>query len=163
MRLSAIVAMASNRCIGRDNTLPWRLPADLQRFKRLTLGHTLLMGRKTYESIGRPLPGRTMLVVTRQHGWAPEGIEVAHSLEEALARARGDEIFLAGGAQLYEQAMDRVRRLYLTRIDREYEGDTFFPDVDLSTGASRPRSPIRQPTPRRPSPSSPTSGDHHRF
>ncbi|WNG29891.1 dihydrofolate reductase [Cystobacter fuscus] len=132
MRLSAIVAMASNRCIGRDNTLPWRLPADLQRFKRLTLGHTLLMGRKTYESIGRPLPGRTMLVVTRQHGWAPEGIEVAHSLEEALARARGDEVFLAGGAQLYEQAMDRVRRLYLTRIDREYEGDTFFPDVDLS-------------------------------
>jgi dihydrofolate reductase len=133
MRLSAIVAMASNRCIGRDNTLPWRLPADLQRFKRLTLGHTLLMGRKTYESIGRPLPGRTMLVVTRQHGWAPEGIEVAHSLEEALARARGDEVFLAGGAQLYEQAMERVRRLYLTRIDREYEGDTFFPDVDLST------------------------------
>jgi dihydrofolate reductase len=133
MMLSAIVAMASNRCIGRDNALPWRLPADLQRFKRLTLGHTLLMGRKTYESIGRPLPGRTMLVVTRQHGWAPEGIEVAHSLEEALARARGDEVFLAGGAQLYEQAMDRVRRLYLTRIDREYEGDTFFPDVDLST------------------------------
>ncbi|ATB42812.1 dihydrofolate reductase [Cystobacter fuscus] len=133
MMLSAIVAMASNRCIGRDNTLPWRLPADLQRFKRLTLGHTLLMGRKTYESIGRPLPGRTMLVVTRQHGWAPAGIEVAHSLEEALARARGDEVFLAGGAQLYEQAMDRVRRLYLTRIDREYEGDTFFPAVDLST------------------------------
>ncbi|EPX65034.1 Dihydrofolate reductase [Cystobacter fuscus DSM 2262] len=133
MTLSAIVAMASNRCIGRDNTLPWRLPADLQRFKRLTLGHTLLMGRKTYESIGRPLPGRTMLVVTRQQGWAPEGIEVAHSLEEALARARGDEVFLAGGAQLYEQAMDRVRRLYLTRIDREYEGDTFFPEVDLST------------------------------
>jgi dihydrofolate reductase len=133
MRLSAIVAMASNRCIGRDNTLPWRLPADLQRFKRLTMGHTLLMGRKTYESIGRPLPGRTMLVVTRQQGWAPEGIEVAHSLEEALARARGDEVFLAGGAQLYEQAMDRVGRLYLTRIDREYEGDTFFPEVDLSS------------------------------
>ncbi|HEY0094211.1 MAG TPA: dihydrofolate reductase [Archangium sp.] len=132
MRLSAIVAMASNRCIGRDNTLPWRLPADLQRFKRLTMGHTLLMGRKTYESIGRPLPGRTMLVVTRQQGWAPEGIEVAHSLEEALARARGDEVFLAGGAQLYEQAMDRVGRLYLTRIDREYEGDTFFPEVELS-------------------------------
>ncbi|OJH40092.1 dihydrofolate reductase [Cystobacter ferrugineus] len=133
MMLSAIVAMASNRCIGRDNTLPWRLPADLQRFKRLTMGHTLLMGRKTYESIGRPLPGRTMLVVTRQQDWAPEGIEVAHSLEEALARARGDEVFLAGGAQLYEQAMDRVRRLYLTRIDREYEGDAFFPEVDLST------------------------------
>ena len=132
MMLSAIVAMASNRCIGRDNTLPWRLPADLQRFKRLTLGHTLVMGRKTYESIGRPLPGRTMLVVTRQRDWAPEGIEVAHSLEQALERARGDEVFIAGGAQLYQQTMDRVRRLYLTRIEREYEGDTFFPDVDLS-------------------------------
>ena len=132
MMLSAIVAMASNRCIGRDNTLPWRLPADLQRFKRLTLGHTLVMGRKTYESIGRPLPGRTMLVVTRQRDWAPEGVEVAHSLEQALERARGDEVFIAGGAQLYEQTMDRVRRLYLTRIEREYEGDTFFPDVDLS-------------------------------
>jgi dihydrofolate reductase len=132
MMLSAIVAMASNRCIGRDNTLPWRLPADLQRFKRLTLGHTLVMGRKTYESIGRPLPGRTMLVVTRQRDWAPEGVEVAHSLEQALERARGDEVFIAGGAQLYQQTMDRVRRLYLTRIEREYEGDTFFPDVDLS-------------------------------
>ncbi|MET0405976.1 MAG: dihydrofolate reductase [Cystobacter sp.] len=133
MRLSAIVAMASNRCIGRDNTLPWRLAEDLQRFKRLTLGHTLLMGRKTYESIGRPLPGRTTLVVTRQPDWAaPPGVEVAHSLDEALQRARGDEVFIAGGAQLYAQTLDRVSRLYLTRIERAYEGDTFFPEVDLS-------------------------------
>jgi dihydrofolate reductase len=133
MRLSAIVAMASNRCIGRDNTLPWRLPEDLQRFKRLTLGHTLVMGRKTYESIGRPLPGRTTLVVTRQEDWAaPQGVEVAHSLDEALQRARGDEVFIAGGAQLYQQTWNRVRRLYLTRLEREYPGDTFFPEVDLS-------------------------------
>ncbi|HYO52498.1 dihydrofolate reductase [Archangium sp.] len=132
MRLSAIVAMASNRCIGRDNALPWRLPADLKRFKQLTMGHTLIMGRKTYESIGRPLPGRTMLVLTRQRGYAPEGVQVVHSLEQALELARGDEVFIAGGADLYRQSLDRVRRLYLTRIAREYEGDTFFPELDLS-------------------------------
>jgi dihydrofolate reductase len=133
MTLSAIVAMASNRCIGKDNTLPWRLPADLKRFKQLTLGHTLVMGRKTYESIGRPLPGRTTLVVTRQRGYAPEGVRVAHSLEQALELARGDdEVFIAGGADLYRQALGQVRRLYLTRIEREYAGDTFFPELDLS-------------------------------
>ncbi len=132
MTLSAIVAMASNRCIGKDNALPWRLPADLKRFKQLTMGHALVMGRKTYESIGRPLPGRTMIVVTRQQDYAPEGVQVAHSLEQALGMAHGDEVFLAGGADIYRQAMDRVRRLYLTRIDREYEGDAFFPPLDLS-------------------------------
>jgi dihydrofolate reductase len=133
MRLSAIVAMAANRCIGKDNTLPWRLPADLKRFKQLTLGHTLIMGRKTYESIGRPLPGRTTIVVTRQRDYAPEGVRVAHSLEQALELARGDdEVFIAGGADLYRQALERVRRLYLTRIDREYPGDTFFPELELS-------------------------------
>ena len=132
MRLAAIVAMASNRCIGKDNTLPWRLPADLKRFKQLTLGHTLILGRKTYESIGRPLPGRTMVVLTRQRDYAPEGVRVAHSLEQALELARGDEVFIAGGADLYQQTLERVRRLYLTRIERAYEGDTFFPEVDLS-------------------------------
>jgi dihydrofolate reductase len=132
MRLSAIVAMGSNRCIGRANALPWRLPMDLQRFKQLTLGHTLVMGRKTYESIGRPLPGRTTLVLTRQRDYAPEGVQVAHSLQQALELARGDEVFIAGGADLYRQAMERVRRLYLTRIAREYEGDAFFPELDLS-------------------------------
>ena len=133
MRLSAIVAMATNRCIGRDNTLPWRLPADLKRFKQLTLGHTLIMGRKTYESIGRPLPGRTMVVVTRQKDYAPEGVKVVHSVDEALALARGDsEVFIAGGAELYAQTMDRVERLYLTRIERAFPGDTYFPEVDLS-------------------------------
>jgi dihydrofolate reductase len=134
MRLSAIVAMASNRIIGANNQLPWRLPADLARFKRLTLGHTLVMGRKTYESIGRPLPGRTMIVVTRQRGYAPEGVKVAHSVDEALALAQGDdEVFIIGGAELYAQTMDRLDRLYLTRIEREFPGDTSFPEVDLST------------------------------
>jgi dihydrofolate reductase len=133
MSLSAIVAMAANRCIGRDNALPWRLPEDLKRFKQLTLGHTLLMGRKTYESIGRPLPGRTTWVVTRQRDWsAPEGVQVMHSLDEALARSSPGEVFLAGGAQLYAQGLPHVRRLYLTLIERAYEGDTFFPEWDVS-------------------------------
>lgn len=133
MRLSAIVAMAANRVIGANNQLPWRLPADLARFKKLTMGHALVMGRKTYESIGRPLPGRTMIVLTRQRAYAPEGVKVAHSVDEALALAPGDdEIFITGGAELYAQTMDRLDRLYLTRIDRDFPGDTHFPEVDLS-------------------------------
>ena len=133
MRLSAIVAMAANRVIGVNNQLPWRLPADLARFKRLTMGHTLLLGRKTYESIGRPLPGRTFVVVTRQRGYAPQGVKVAHTVDEALALAQGDdEVFVAGGAELYAQTMDRLNRLYLTRIERDFPGDTYFPEVDLS-------------------------------
>lgn len=135
MKLSAIVAMAANRVIGAGNQLPWRLPADLARFKRITMGHTLVMGRKTYESIGRPLPGRTFVVVTRQRDFAPPGVQVAHSVDEALsaAEASGDsEVFIAGGADLYAQTMDRVQRLYLTRIAQDFPGDTWFPDVDLS-------------------------------
>ncbi|NTX15870.1 dihydrofolate reductase [Myxococcus sp. CA051A] len=135
MKLSAIVALASNRVIGAHNQLPWRLPADLARFKRLTMGHTLIMGRKTYDSIGRPLPGRAFIVVTRRQDFAPDGVTVAHSVEQALqqARARGDdEVFIAGGADLYAQTMDRVQRLYLTRIARDYPGDILFPEVDLS-------------------------------
>ena len=134
MKLSAIVAMASNRVIGANNQLPWRLPADLARFKRLTMGHSLVMGRKTYESIGRPLPGRTMIVVTRQRGYAPEGVKVAHSVDEALALAQGDdEVFIIGGAELFAQTMDRLDRLYLTLIEREFPGDVSFPELDLST------------------------------
>ncbi|ADO74366.1 dihydrofolate reductase [Stigmatella aurantiaca] len=133
MTLSAIVAMAANRVIGANNQLPWRLPTDLARFKRLTMGHTLLLGRKTYESIGRPLPGRTLVVVTRQRDYAPAGVQVVHSLEEALARARGDtEAFIAGGADLYAQTQHLWNRLYLTRIERDVPGDTWFPEVDLS-------------------------------
>ncbi len=133
MRLSAIVAMAANRVIGANNQLPWRLPADLARFKRLTMGHTLLVGRKTYESIGRPLPGRTFVVVTRQRDYAPAGVKVAHTVDQALALAQGDdEVFVAGGAEIYAQTMDRLNRLYLTRIERDFAGDTYFPEVDLS-------------------------------
>jgi dihydrofolate reductase len=130
-RISLIVAMAANRVIGRDNTLPWRLPDDLRRFKRLTMGHTLIMGRKTWESIGRPLPGRDIVVVTRQEGYGvPPGVSVARSVEEALEVAEGDEVFIAGGEEIFRQTIDRADRLYLTRIDKDFPGDTFFPEFD---------------------------------
>ncbi|NOK38162.1 dihydrofolate reductase [Corallococcus exercitus] len=135
-RVSAIVAMAANRVIGQGNTLPWRLPQDLARFKRLTMGHTLVMGRKTYDSIGRPLPGRTTVVLTRQRDWAaPEGVRVAHTVDQALEQAGGDsEVFIAGGADLYAQTQGLWHRLYLTRIERDFPGDALFPPVDLTTG-----------------------------
>jgi dihydrofolate reductase len=133
MKLSIIAAMAGNRVIGRNNRLPWKLPADLKRFKTLTMGHYLLVGRKTYESIGRPLPGRTMVVITRQENYASSGVCVAHSFEEALQMAAGnEEIFIAGGAQIYEQALPRADRLYLTRIHGAFQGDTYFPRFDES-------------------------------
>jgi dihydrofolate reductase len=133
MRLSLIVAMARNRVIGIDNRLPWRLPADLRRFKKLTLGHTLIMGRKTFESIGKPLPERTTIVVTRQQDYAPEGVLVAHSVDEALAMAQGEEeVFVAGGEEIFRQTLDRADRLYVTELQRNFHGDTFFPEFDES-------------------------------
>jgi dihydrofolate reductase len=134
-RISLIAAMGSNRAIGIDNGLPWRLPTDLRRFKALTMGHVLVMGRKTFESIGRPLPGRTTVVVTRRPDYAPPGVEVAHSVEEALTRALGDaaeEVFIAGGEEIFRQTLDRADRLHLTWIEQEFPGDTFFPEFDDS-------------------------------
>ena len=132
MRLSIIVAVAENGVIGRDNDLPWYLPADLERFKQLTMGHHLLMGRKTFEAIGRALPGRTTVVITRRRPTLPEGVERAGSLEEALALAAAsgeDEAFVAGGAQVYHLALPQADRLYLTRIHAAIEGDTRFPEL----------------------------------
>jgi dihydrofolate reductase len=131
MTLQAIAAMASNRVIGDGNRLPWRLPEDLARFKRLTMGGTLILGRKTYESIGRPLPGRKTVVVSRQPGYAPEEVTVARSIAEALERAGEGNVWIAGGAEIYRQALDKAERLYLTRIEAEFPGDAFFPEIDL--------------------------------
>lgn len=133
MRISLIAAMARNRVIGRDNRLPWRLPADLRRFKELTMGHALLVGRKTFESIGRPLPGRRMLVVSRREGYAPGGVRVARSVQEALdlARAEGEaELFVGGGAEVYRQTLPVADRLHLTRIEEDVPGDAYFPEFD---------------------------------
>nr|AIA14647.1 Dihydrofolate reductase [uncultured bacterium] len=131
--LNAVVAIGRNRELGKDNQLLWRIPDDLKRFKALTMGHPLVMGRKTYESIGRPLPGRTNIVVTRDPNWRADGIEIFHSLEEALARAREldqEEIFLGGGSEIYRQAFPQIDRLYLTLIDDEKDADTFFPKYE---------------------------------
>ncbi len=131
-RLSIIAAMARNRVIGIDNTLPWRLPADLAHFKALTMGHHMIMGRKTYESLGKPLPGRISVIVTRDAGFAaPAGCVVAHSLAEAVAACAGDaEAFFIGGAELYRQALELAERIYLTEIQTEVAGDAWFPEFD---------------------------------
>jgi dihydrofolate reductase len=134
MAVSLIVAVSENGVIGRDGGLPWRLSADLKHFKKTTMGHHLIIGRRTWDEVGEPLPGRTMVVVTRSRHFAPEGVRVAHSLAEALDIASDDgEPFIGGGAHIYRMALenDRVDRLYLTRVHAEVEGDTFFPDVDL--------------------------------
>ncbi len=132
-RVSLIVAMAKNRVIGANGAIPWHLPEELKRFKRLTLGHHIIMGRKTWESIGRPLPGRSSVIVSRQRGYSVPGAKIAHSLDEAVAACGNDsEIFVIGGAELYAQALPRAGRLYLTTIDAEVAGDTLMPEFDLA-------------------------------
>src|SRR5688572_24314058 len=133
MRISLIVAMAENRVIGRNNQLPWHLPADLKHFKSLTTGHSVIMGRKTFESMGKPLPNRRNIVITRQANFRADGVDTAHSLEEAISLAKGDaEIFVIGGAEVFRDALNGADRLYLTLIHATIEGDVFFPEVDWS-------------------------------
>ena len=133
MKISIVVAMAANRVIGRDNQLPWHLPADLKHFKQTTMGKPILMGRKTWESIGRPLPGRTNIVITRDENYDAPGCVVVHSIEAALqAAAKQDEVMIIGGAEFYRQVLPRTDRIYLTRINEDFEGDTLFPELDSS-------------------------------
>jgi dihydrofolate reductase len=135
VHLSILAAVARNGVIGRRNALPWHLPEDLRHFKALTMGHTIIMGRKTYASIGRVLPGRINVIVTRQLDFrAPDAI-VVHTLEDALhwqGEQQDDALFIIGGARLYEQTLGLVQRLYLTEIQQDFEGDTFFPAFDRS-------------------------------
>ena len=131
--LSLIWAMDEKRLIGCDNRLPWNLPADMQWFRRQTMGKPVLMGRKTFDSIGRPLPGRLNLIMTRQQGLEIEGCTVVHSLAEAVAAAGdAEEIMVIGGAEIYARLLPMARRLYMTRIEHAFEGDTWFPDFDES-------------------------------
>ncbi len=128
---SIIVAMTENWVIGRDGDMPWRLSADLKRFKAITMGHHMLMGRKTFDSIGRVLPGRTTVVISRSATYEDSRIQVARSLDQAYEIAAGDEeVFVVGGAQIYELALPTCDRVYLTQIHSELEGDTTFPVVD---------------------------------
>ncbi len=132
--LSIIAAIGKNRELGKDNTLLWHIPGDLPRFKTLTMGHPVIMGRKTYESIGKPLSGRTNIVISKNPSFRPEGVILAPSLEEAIRAAEGEagaeEIFIIGGGSVYAQAIERAARLYLTVVDKEAEADTFFPSYD---------------------------------
>ena len=123
--------MAQNGVIGRNNALPWRLPADLKHFKALTMGHAVILGRKTFDSICRVLEGRRWVVLTRRRDWHPTGVDVAHDLDDAFRLlAREAEVFVAGGADVYRQAMPRADRLHLTVIHRDFDGDARFPALD---------------------------------
>ena len=139
MKVALIVAVSQNNVIGRDNQLPWHLPEDLQYFKSITMGKPILMGRKTYDSIGRPLPGRTNIVITRDPNWTAEGVEVVNSLEaamtagaEACNAVEGDEIMVIGGAQIYRDCLPMADKLYLTKVDADIQGDAFFPEIDTN-------------------------------
>lgn len=130
--ISAILAMSENRVIGHQNHLPWYLPADLKYFKRMTTGHPILMGRKTYESIGRPLPHRTNIILTRNPAFNAPGCIVVTSMQEAIqhAAANNKDIFIIGGADVYKQCMSYISRIYLTIVHASFEGDVFFPELN---------------------------------
>ncbi|MEK7507909.1 MAG: dihydrofolate reductase [Patescibacteria group bacterium] len=136
--ISLIAAMGKNRVIGKGGALPWKLPADMKRFRKLTSGHPVIMGRKTCESIGRPLPNRMNIIVTLRAGYSAPGCEIVSSLEEGISRARlaagSDEIFIIGGGEIYKQAIDRdlAEKIYLTVIDKDFDGDAYFPEIDES-------------------------------
>lgn len=133
MRISAICAMSENRVIGNHNQLPWHLPADLKHFKNITMGHPIIMGRKTYESIGRPLPGRLNIIITRDKNYQAPGCTVVNSIEDALSITQeNDEIFIIGGASLYQSMLPFTQRLYLTLIHQEIEGDAYFPELNMN-------------------------------
>jgi dihydrofolate reductase len=130
--IAAIVAMAENRVIGHHNQLPWRLPADLQHFKAITTGHPIIMGRKTYASLGRPLPHRTNIIITRNPQWEAPGCIVVTSIEKALAHAAlmpQRELFIIGGADIYKQTLPSIQRIYLTIIHHSFTGDAYFPEL----------------------------------
>ncbi|MEI6333073.1 MAG: dihydrofolate reductase [Methylococcaceae bacterium] len=145
MKISLIVAMASNRVIGLDNKMPWHLSADLKKFKSITMGSPILMGRKTYESIGRPLPGRTNMIISRNLDYQQEGCLVFNDLKTAFKKAaeNTDEIFIIGGSDLYNAILPMADTIYLTLISRDFEGDTFFPEIDWNEWSEVTREDIK--------------------
>jgi dihydrofolate reductase len=144
--IALVVAMDANRGIGVDNQLPWHLPEDLAHFKRVTMGHPIIMGRKTFESIGRPLPGRRNIVVTRNREWHHDGVETAGSLIDAVALVGDDSASIIGGAQIFAEAMDVADRLIVTHIDKVYRCDTFFPEIDGARWTAVSNEPLHSPT-----------------
>jgi len=144
MKISLIVAMASNRVIGLNNQMPWHLSADLKRFKKITLGSAVLMGRKTYESIGKPLPGRTTLIVSRNPEYRQDGCLVFNDLKTALKKGCecAEEVFVIGGSDVYEALLPMTDSIYLTIINKEFQGDAFFPDINLNNWSEVAREDI---------------------
>lgn len=132
MSISFIFAMDRNRAIGINNKLPWHLPADLKFFKTVTMGHPILMGRKTYDSIGKPLPGRRNVILTQNVQFHAEGCEIVHSVEEAVEQFRDEELFVIGGAEIFRLMASEADRMYITSIDYEFEADTYFSEMDMS-------------------------------
>jgi dihydrofolate reductase len=126
--VSIIAAIGDNRELGKDNKLLWHIPQDLKRFKNLTTGHTVIMGRKTYESIGIPLPNRTNIVITKDNAFTAPGCLIAYSLDEAIEKSNDTETFIIGGASIYSQAINRADKLYLTKVKGSFDADTYFPD-----------------------------------
>ena len=140
MTISIIAAVAENNVIGKNGQLPWHLPADLMHFKNLTMGHHIIMGRKTFESVGKPLPGRTNIIISRQNDLKEANCIVVHSLDEAIKYIVEDnEPFICGGAEIYKQAFDIADKMYLTRIHEEFDGDTFFPEINMNVWAEKGR------------------------
>ena len=139
MKIAMIAAVAENNAIGINNKMPWYLPGDLRYFKAVTMGKPIIMGRKTFDSLRKPLPGRTNIVITRDKSWDHEGVKVVHNLQDAISLAEdvalingNDEIMVIGGEQIYRQALPMAERLYLTKVFRSFEGDAFFPEIDDS-------------------------------
>ena len=129
--ISLIYAVSENHVIGYKNELPWRQPTDLKRYKQITSGHPIIMGRRTFEGIGRPLPHRQNIVLTHDPSYTHEGVDVVHTLQEAIDKAHGDDVFVIGGAKVFEEALPQASQIYLTRVHAIVDGDTFF-DPDLS-------------------------------
>ncbi|MDB4834998.1 dihydrofolate reductase [Cyclobacteriaceae bacterium] len=133
MKIAQIVAVSTNLAIGKDNDLIWRLPADLKHFKNITMGHCMLMGRKNFESIGRALPGRTTIIVTRDQNYTQEGCHVVHSIDQGIELAKSlqeEELMIIGGGQIYEQTLPLTSKVYYTEVHEEFEADTFYPKLD---------------------------------
>lgn len=131
MMIAIVVAIAENNAIGKDNQLLWHLPADLKHFKQITTGHTIIMGRKTYDSIGKPLPNRRNIVISRATGLQIPGVEVTGSVADALALCSNEaEVFIIGGAEIYKSTLDITDRIYLTKVHQHYEADAFFPEIN---------------------------------
>jgi dihydrofolate reductase len=141
--ISLIVAMANNHVIGINNGLPWHLPEDLKHFRALTTGHHMIMGRKTYDSLGRLLPGRTTVIVTRNIDFKVEGALIAHSLQEAVQLCKNDtEVFIIGGAELYKDGLAEANQLYVTEVNLDVDGDAYFPMIDLDLWTETAREPL---------------------